>query len=112
MPVDPREFQNTFRGFSDLFAEIARQNISVGDDVLPAVLAAVSYCVLFPPQASSAAPTSHVALKEWQDVLQEKRGQVITQDDVYEWIKKLCPDPVQATRIRTFIENRIRKSAL
>lgn len=109
MPTDPKQFEQVFRGFSDLFAEVNRHDITIQEDAIPALLGAVSYCVLFPPEARSAAPTSEFALNAWRDALQDKRGQILTQDNILGLINEICPDPVQAVRVRTYIMNRLKK---
>ncbi len=101
MAIHSRHFHEAFSDFSDLFAEATRENIHIDEDAVPLLLGAVA--CFASPEGEGGHLNEQVrkqAKSSWDEVLQRKQGEIIVQADIWEWIKRWFPDPVEAERIR------------
>jgi hypothetical protein len=98
MPIQSRHLQQAFGDFSDLFAEAEKTNATIHEKAVPLLLGAVAYCAVPPVGGQSRGDVRNRALSAWVNMLEEKQGQVILQADIWEWIRKWLPDPVQGER--------------
>jgi hypothetical protein len=98
MPIQSRHLQQAFGDFSDLFAEAEKTNATIHEKAVPLLLGAVAYCAVSPAGGQPRGEVRNRALSTWVSMLEEKQGHVIMQADIWEWIRKWLPDPVQGER--------------
>jgi predicted lipoprotein len=106
MPIRSSDFQQVFGDFSDLFAQAEKKNATIHEKAVPLLMGAVAYCAARPrhdlPDASEVRQRAQNA---WSELVQHKQGQMLAQADIWEWIRKWFPDPVQGERIPNEIAN-------
>lgn len=112
MPIQSRHLQQAFGDFSDLLAEAGKKDASIHEKAVPLLLGAVAYYAVRPEGAQPGRKIRDRALNTWVRMLEEKQGQVILQADIWKWIKRWLPDPVQGEHVPIDIADWMRKLGL
>ena len=110
MPIRSSDFQQVFGDFSDLFAEAEKKNATIHEGAIPLLMGAVAYSAARPQRGMTGAPeVKRRAQLAWSDLVQHKQGQIVVQADIWEWIRKWFPDPIQGERMPDEIANFMEK---
>ena len=101
MAIQSKYFQQAFGDFSELFANAESKNVTIHEKAVPLVLSAVAYCAgaVSPDSAESRGEVRDRAVRTWDTMLTEKKGEVIVQADIWKWIRDWFPDPIQGERV-------------
>ncbi len=105
MVLQSSHLQQAFSDFSDLFAEAEKHNVNIDAQAVPQILGAVAYYAVSPTHLKPDLKARESAMRAWQDVLENKRGQMIMQADIGDWIRRWFPDPPQAEQIALHIKD-------
>ena len=105
MPVQSKELQETFGDFSDLFGEAAKRNVTIHESAVPALSGAVAYSAIASRRSGPLVLDPKYVVGTWRDVLNQKEGEVIMEEDIWKWIRKWFPDPVQGELVRADIQD-------
>jgi hypothetical protein len=109
MPIQSRNLQQAFGDFSTLFAEAEEKNATVHERAMPLLLGAVTYCSVSPQAGQLPGEVRSRALNSWLEMVDEKQGQVLMQADIWKWIRKWFPDPIQGERVPVVIAEWVAK---
>lgn len=99
MAIRSGDFQQAFGDFSDLFAQAEKKNTTIDEKAVPLLMGVTAYCAAAPVGTWPGGNARERAMNTWAVMLQEKQGQVLLQEDIWKWIKRWFPDPVQGERI-------------
>jgi hypothetical protein len=105
VPIQPKNLQQAFGNFSDLFAEADKRNMTIHKRAVPLLLGAVARVAAFPGRGMPAGKLHQQALSSWSELLDQKQRQVTVQADIIERLKRWFPDPVQGERIPLGVED-------
>jgi hypothetical protein len=88
--VDPAVLEITFKTMASLLGDATARKVAIDEHAVPVLQASVTSLIATHGQLSPA------ALHSWQTLVNEKSGQVLAMNDIWEWIRKFFPDPVTA----------------
>lgn len=98
MPIRSSDFQEAFGDFSDLLAQAEQRQLTIDEKAVPLLLGTVAYCAASPRFGVQRGQIREQALKSWGNMLQQRQGQVLVQEDIWRWIKEWFPDPIEMER--------------
>jgi hypothetical protein len=100
MPIQSIQFQLASRSFANLIAEAEATGVRIREDALPFLAGALTtYYAVSPEGDQPQAAIRERDLREsWVSMLSENQGRILLLEDIWRWIKKICPDYVQALR--------------
>lgn len=109
MEFEPKHLHIAYGDFSQLVGKANSKGVSIAETAKPLLFGAVGYCTAGAAKDELQIKVRDSAQQAWTDLLDGKQGQIILQEDIWEWIRRWFPDPIQGEQVPIVIDRWMQK---
>jgi hypothetical protein len=99
MPFQPKDMKIVRRDFSHLCTVAEKRNVRIDETARPLLFGAAGYYTAAPTIGRSRSIVRQSAHGAWDDLLQAKQGEILLEADIWTWIRRWFPDPIQGEQV-------------
>jgi len=99
MPFQPKDLKIVRRDFSHLVTKAEKMDVRIDEAAKPLLFGATGYYAASPTSGRSRSIVRESAHGAWDDLLQAKQGEILMEADIWTWIRRWFPDPIQGEQV-------------